>query len=209
MRMAIEEWIAKSGPLATPAHVGRVVRERLGEHLDKRREHVRAAMASAQEQDVAFGRLRPAIEKTPASGQPTLMPNPAGQSHSGIVATSPGAPRARESLPSVPGPVALPPPVPPPMRMAPAREPSQAPTSSMRYAVAAIAGVLFAMVVGGAVLAVGGHSRASRESAAAALPSVALSPPAATSPPRSPACPVAHSRSPRHRSRRRRATAPR
>src|ERR1700722_17295687 len=107
MRMAIEGGMDKKGPLVTPAHVGRLVRERLGEHLDKRREHVRAAMASAQEQDVEWsGRRLPAIEKTPASGQATLMPNPVGQSHSGIVATSPGAPRARESLPSVPGPIA-------------------------------------------------------------------------------------------------------
>ncbi|MGH7296047.1 MAG: serine/threonine-protein kinase, partial [Polyangiaceae bacterium] len=51
MRVALEEWLARSGPLVAPSDVGRLVRERVGAHLEHRREHVRAAMASAGEGD--------------------------------------------------------------------------------------------------------------------------------------------------------------
>ena len=42
--VALEEWLAKSGLLVTPAHVGHLVRERLGAHLDQRGDHARAGI---------------------------------------------------------------------------------------------------------------------------------------------------------------------
>jgi serine/threonine protein kinase len=145
MRVAIEEWLAKSGSIVTSTQVGSLVRQRLGPSLDKRREHVKAAMAA----------LQPDAPTTRTLGQTPSQPQP-GQSHSGVVSTGAGQPavptsdpmRARApSLPQVP-----PPPLPPPL---PARAGSAAAgPSSARYVVAAIAGVVFALVVGGIGVAI-------------------------------------------------------
>ncbi|MEO6418530.1 MAG: hypothetical protein ABIP39_03945, partial [Polyangiaceae bacterium] len=43
MKIAIDEWLASSGPAVTPPHVAMVVRERIGPILEKRREKIRAA----------------------------------------------------------------------------------------------------------------------------------------------------------------------
>jgi serine/threonine-protein kinase len=159
MRVALEEWLVKSGPLVTPSHLGGLVRERLAAHLDKRRDHVRAAMASAQAQETrGAGNVRPAAGSAPPPANAPLLPTPAGQSHSGVVATSPDGFRARAPLPPMvsptPPPVAVtaPPPVvqtlpivhPPPPRR----------TSNARYAMAAAGGIAFAVIVGGIGVAV-------------------------------------------------------
>jgi hypothetical protein len=79
MRVALEEWLAKTGPVVTPTQVGSAVRQRLGAHLDKRREHVRAAMQSVQPDDLPTS-PRPASGTTPVSSH----------SHSGVVETGVG-----------------------------------------------------------------------------------------------------------------------
>jgi len=199
MRVALEEWLVKSGPLVTPSHLGSVVRERLGPHLDKRRDHVRSAMAAAQEQETrGAGGVRPAAGQAPSPGVPPLLPTPAGQSHSGVVATSPDAYRARIPPPPMrsptPAPVAVsasPPLVQPLPSVHP---PPRRRTSNARYAMAAVAGVAFALVVGGAGVAVWVTMRtrtaqappstlvAPSSATAALVPAPLLLPPAKTAP---------------------------
>ena len=43
MRLALEEWLAKGGAVVTQSHVARVVRERIGAEVEKRRERIRLA----------------------------------------------------------------------------------------------------------------------------------------------------------------------
>jgi serine/threonine-protein kinase len=150
MRVALEEWLAKSGAVITATQVGALVRQRLGPSLDRRREHVKAAMAAMQ----ADAPTTRNLGNTPSSPQP-------GQSHSGVVSTGqqaaiqglppsdPMRPRA-PSLPQVPPP---PPMAPPPLPARAGARPPIAP-SNARYLMAAIAGVVFALVVGGVSVAI-------------------------------------------------------
>ena len=46
MRVALEEWLAKSGSVVTQSNVAQVVRERIGADVEKRREKIRAATAA-------------------------------------------------------------------------------------------------------------------------------------------------------------------
>jgi serine/threonine-protein kinase len=159
MRVALEEWLVKSGPLVSPTNVGALVRERLGPHLDKRRDHVRSAMASAQEQETrGAGGVRPAAGALPPPHTPALLASPAGQSHSGVVATSPDAYRARAPIPPMtsptPAPVAVTAPPPLVNALPSVHPPPRRQTSNARYALAAVAGVTFAMVVGALGVAV-------------------------------------------------------
>ncbi len=47
MRMALEEWLARSGPIVTQSHVGAFVQQRVGGVLDRRRDRIRAAASAA------------------------------------------------------------------------------------------------------------------------------------------------------------------
>ncbi len=47
MRMALEEWLARSGPLVTQSNVGQFVQQRVGNVLDRRRDRIRAAANAA------------------------------------------------------------------------------------------------------------------------------------------------------------------
>jgi serine/threonine-protein kinase len=187
MRVALEEWLVKSGPLVTPTHLGNLVRERVGPHLDKRRDHVRAAMAAAQEQETR-GTVRPAAGQPASSGQPPLLSTPAGQSHSGVVATSPDAYRLRPPPPRMtqptPNPVAVAAP-PPLMRPLPSlHPPPRRQTSNARYAVAAAAGITFALLIGGVGVGVWARTRAASVHAPPSTLVVAPSAkPAASAPP--------------------------
>jgi serine/threonine-protein kinase len=149
MRVALEEWLAKSGQVVTATQVGSFVRQRLGPQLDRRREHVRAAMQSAQDQDPGSGGgMRPAAGMTPSGGG--AMPGPsAGHSHSGVVATGPAAAMApgQPFRPQAPTDPMLGQRAPPPLPVAASG--GQPPESMARYAVAAAAGIGFALVVGG------------------------------------------------------------
>jgi eukaryotic-like serine/threonine-protein kinase len=137
MRVAIEEWLAKSGSLVTPTQIGAVVRQRLGPSLDRRKEHVKAAMAS----------LQPDVPTTRDIGHTPSQPQPGG-SHSGVVITGqqPVPDPMRPRAPSVPQAPPARPPLPPPL---PARAGQPAGPSGARYVIAAISGVVFALVVGG------------------------------------------------------------
>ena len=122
MRIALEEWLARSGPLVTPSDVGRVVRERVGAHLAQRREHVRSAMASAGDgEGTGGGQVRPGAGHTPSALRKGISASGASQSHSGVVPTAPDTtpatspPRAGCSPPrGAPGAAAMLAPRPPP-----------------------------------------------------------------------------------------------
>jgi serine/threonine-protein kinase len=181
MRVALEEWLVKSGPLVTPTHLGGVVRERLGPHLDKRRDHVRAAMAAAQDQETrGAGGVRPAAGQQPSPAERHLLPSPAGQSHSGVVETSPDAYRLRAPVSAMmsptPGPVAVSASPPVVQALPSVHPPPRRQTSNTRYAVAAAAGILFAMVVGGVGVALWARTRAQ---AVRAQPSTLVATPSA------------------------------
>jgi eukaryotic-like serine/threonine-protein kinase len=173
MRVAIEEWLARGGSVVTPTQVGGLVRQRLGPHLEKRREHVRTAMASAQDHEGPSAHaVRPAAGSLPPGADAAPRTTAGSQSHSGVVSTSPDVPRGRaSSVPSVPSgaaapraslpspvPPARPPPVPAapvaPQAHAPVPRPPVTPPSGARYAMAAGAGIAFALLVGGLALAI-------------------------------------------------------
>ncbi len=195
MRVAIEEWLAKSGSIVTSTQVGSLVRQRLGPSLDKRREHVKAAMAA----------LQPDAPTTRNLGHTPSQPQPGqshtGQSHSGVVSTGAGQPAVpppppmRGRAPSLPQAPSPPPPLPPPL---PARAGSAAAApSGARYVIAAVAGVAFALVVGGICVALWLSMRArTGNEAAGARPTppvsaaVAVAPTATTLPAATPSAPA-------------------
>jgi tRNA A-37 threonylcarbamoyl transferase component Bud32 len=159
MALALEEWLAASGPRVTPAHVGGLVRRRLGAHLDERRGQIRAAMAAAPEPESADGVTERARTSSAPPGRMRASsvpppPSAAGPSHSGVVATLPGADGAPGLvLTTDPSAAAVAPTRMDVKRMA--KPPAErAAISSARYAVAAVAGVVFAMVVSAAAVAV-------------------------------------------------------
>ena len=174
MRLALEEWLPKSGPIVTSSQVAALVRQRLGAHLEQRREQVKAAMAAAQDGDSPGpGGIRPSSGTTPSALKRASRPSFPGQSHSGVIATAsqtssaePG-PSPRPSPPPVAPTAASVQPVPPPLPTAPA---STRPGASRgRYVLAAAAGVGFALLVGVVVLAAW-HSRHGGTTAAGPSP---------------------------------------
>ena len=62
MRFALEEYLVKSGTLVTQSHVGAVVRTRLGEMLEKRRDRIRRASAQGEQGDWSPASVPPSRE---------------------------------------------------------------------------------------------------------------------------------------------------
>jgi serine/threonine protein kinase len=120
MRIALEEWLIKSGPIVTASHVAAAVHARLGPSIDRRRERIRLAMSSAGIPD--------------DSGN-----SPGHQSGSGVVAAGAGA----RSLPppNVSDPVVS-------ASSLPAQGEQDVP--ARQYVLAAAMGVSVALVLGGA-----------------------------------------------------------
>ncbi|HEY8089501.1 MAG TPA: serine/threonine-protein kinase [Polyangiaceae bacterium] len=193
MRIALEEWLARSGPLVTPSDVGRVVRERVGAHLDQRRDHVRSAMASAGDgEGSGGGAMRPGAGHTPSALRKGISASGASQSHSGVVPTAPdtmrdfATPGRMVASRGAPGAAAMLPP-PPPAAGAPAsgvaaptlplpivRMPERPAASNGRYLLAALAGVGIAMLIGVAGLAAWTYGRGRAESAGIPAPPAAV-----------------------------------
>jgi serine/threonine-protein kinase len=85
MRIALEEWLARSGPLVTQSNVGQFVQQRVGNVLDRRRDRIRAAANAPSSDDISGGGVnsgtpsaprnvsgvhaRGAQQNTPAPGQ--------------------------------------------------------------------------------------------------------------------------------------------
>jgi hypothetical protein len=111
MRLALEEWLARSGPVVTQSHVAAVVRQRAGAEMDQRKERIRLAYAapSADGHGVASGAsaakdANDALQATPS--RPT-----ATASLSGVVPLREAGDAggiARETRGSVPPPASLP-----------------------------------------------------------------------------------------------------
>jgi serine/threonine protein kinase len=178
MRVALEEFLAKSGAVVTPTQVGTLVRQRLGPQLDKRRDHVRAAMQAVQALSPEGAGLRsPAASSPSHSGQSHSGHSHSGQSHSGVmVAAGPvpiltgtpqGAAPMRPPMPSNPMaptvPMAFPVPGVPAVPGTPAGTPAlgdaaaprtaRPPTQTTKYVVAAVAAFASAVVAGILVVA--------------------------------------------------------
>jgi hypothetical protein len=90
MRGALEEWLAKGGPVVTQSNVAEVVRERIGGEVEKRRETIRAAIAAAERGDGGD-----------AAQRASSVPPPARGTSSGIMPTG----RTKGAAPSEPEPV--------------------------------------------------------------------------------------------------------
>jgi hypothetical protein len=174
MRVALEEWLAKSGSVITPTQVGGLVRQRLGPELEKRREQVKASMTGA---DSGNSPTVKGIGHTPSRSQPGSR---SGVIQAGVV------PPMRDRVPSGPGytpeqvavqmrsamavpaesvvvdstemPTTRPPAMsmgqPPPQPQAQVTAFAKPPPTATKYMIAAIAGVVFAMIVGGIALAI-------------------------------------------------------
>jgi serine/threonine-protein kinase len=107
MRFALEEFLAK-GPLVTHSHVAQVVRGRLGEALDRRKEAIRQASVAVEQRDGgAEGETPPMTPPPPAPG---AIPRPATLQMQAVVAPPPHASAAAAvgSLDSIEGTVILP-----------------------------------------------------------------------------------------------------
>lgn len=101
MKIALEEWLARSGPVVTETQVGALVRERVGEVVDERQSRIRERMKA------------PAFD--PRASQPTFSPPseassskisaPSAVSHvapAGGVAVTPSGAMPSVAMPSIP-----------------------------------------------------------------------------------------------------------
>jgi serine/threonine-protein kinase len=177
MRVALEEWLAKTGSIVTPTQIGMLVRQRLGPTLDRRRDRVKAAVSTLQggnhDGSQPGAHATAPIGHTP-SGAVTRPPAPA--SRSGVVRAPPPRPAAgappplprsqqpsqpwAQPLAAQPGIAPAAPVVPfPPVALAPPSwaptghsAPQMAPSSgAMPYVLAAAAGIVFVAAAGVAV----------------------------------------------------------
>ena len=136
MRVAIEEWLAKSGPIVTSAMIGSFVQQRIGADLEKRREKIRiAASASVRTDDAS------------SPGMPGSSPN-----HAGVSTGTPSVQSAVDGVQSG-------------QRLVPAAgsgsgsaaagslpQPAAAPPSTGKYVLAAVVGILVAVGLGTGVI---------------------------------------------------------
>jgi len=87
LRLALEDWVVRSGPVMPPSQVATVVRQRCGVEIEKRRERLRSATNAA---DSSGGYAQPAVEHTPSQRGVRMKPG----SHSGVQpAAAIGAPK--------------------------------------------------------------------------------------------------------------------
>jgi len=67
MRMALEEFLARSGPIVTNSNVGMFVQQRVGNVLDRRRDRIRAAANAPNAEDISGGGVN--VAGTPSAPQ--------------------------------------------------------------------------------------------------------------------------------------------
>lgn len=74
MRVALEEWLAKSGPMVTQTQVGAFVQQRVGATLDKRRDKIRAAAnAPVQHSPGDISASGHGVASPPVTGTPSVQ----------------------------------------------------------------------------------------------------------------------------------------
>jgi len=83
MRIALEEWIAKTGPMVTAGHVAAAVRDRIGDVIDRRKEKIRQASNAPATND-ATPSLPPAMGSSPGGSHPSHASAPGTGGASGI-----------------------------------------------------------------------------------------------------------------------------
>ena len=134
MRLALEEWLAKSGPVVTQSNVAEVVRVRAGAMIDARKERIRAASGSMTDRGE-----REITEKELAEPVHTSPPRARMSSHStsGVVPAGEVPSEQIRSMPPPDEPRPL-----PTMDLA-----SRPHTSGVQYAMAASIGVIAAAIV--------------------------------------------------------------
>ena len=218
MRVALEEWLAKTGSIVTPTQIGMLVRQRLGPVLDRRRDRVKAAVSTLQSGN-HDGSQPGAHATAPIGHTPSgaVARPPAPVSRSGVVRAPPPRPAAgappplplpsyqqpsqpwAQPLAAQPGFAPAAPVVPfPPVALAPASwaptghpAPQVAPSSgAMAYVLAAAAGIVFVAAAGVAVFV---WSRSHTSDGGRSAPSAAAS---VASPPARPSAAPAASPSP-------------
>jgi eukaryotic-like serine/threonine-protein kinase len=93
MRLALEEWLARSGPVVTETQIGAVVRERLGSLVDERQAKIRERMKAPQ---VDARASQPSFAQ-PSESSSSKLSAPSAVSHVAQVASSPSTPASMPS----------------------------------------------------------------------------------------------------------------
>ena len=105
LRQALEEWLARSGPIVTEAHIAAAVKARVGVALDKRRDRIRAASASPSRVDL--GSDPPPADAMTPSGRGRSGVKASGSQMGGLTAprpisaTPPPLPVSAASMPTI------------------------------------------------------------------------------------------------------------
>lgn len=163
LRLALEEWLARSGPVVTQSHVSVVVQQRIGKVIERRREKIRTA---SQNPEAAITPPPPSTANPSSSGvlpapmpslalsaysdaPPPSMPTPTTGSESGVQP----APAMSPSVPGTPsgGPMSGPIPSGPmsgPGPLPPSSLPGEKPAHPMRYVLAIGIGIVVAIAIG-------------------------------------------------------------
>ncbi|HEY1956794.1 MAG TPA: serine/threonine-protein kinase [Polyangiaceae bacterium] len=177
MRMALEEYLARSGPIVSQSNVGAFVHQRVGGVLDRRRDRIRAAANAPGKEDISGG--GGAVGGTPSAPQRAIASGVHTRGAGFTPSTGSSAPRVDATGPSI---VAA-------MQQAP-----QTP-SAAKYVLAAAIGV--SVVAGlGAVGIVVARNRAMQNVPVAATTAVTVAPPKSAAPPIASVAPVAPTPSP-------------
>ncbi len=138
MRMALEEYLARSGSIITQSNVGAFVHQCVGNVLDRRRDRIRAAANAPNPEDI--------------SGSGQGMGTPSAPVVSGVHQAGRGTPSQPQSMPqSTQQPVSHSDLTGPSIVAAMARQQAQ-PPSAAKYAIAAAIGVFVAVLIGVAVI---------------------------------------------------------
>jgi eukaryotic-like serine/threonine-protein kinase len=86
MRVALEDWMTRSGPPVTHAEVAAVLRERVGTKMDERLDRIRIAMGPGVDRNpshtpsasgvIATGKVQPRVAPAPPAVPQALVPRP-------------------------------------------------------------------------------------------------------------------------------------
>lgn len=98
MRVALEEWLARSGPVVTQTQVAALVRERLGHAIDERRARIRQRL-----QQSSVGRAATGSFSSPGETSSSKISNPSRNSTSNPSQTSNPSGSAVSHVVSAPG----------------------------------------------------------------------------------------------------------
>ncbi len=90
LRMALEEWLARSGPIVTQSHVAAAVRERIGNIIDARRDQIAKASQGGRGEGTAWPEVPGHTPSNLAAGAPPGLMGAPGAVGAGGAAVPPG-----------------------------------------------------------------------------------------------------------------------